>query len=787
MARIDKIKQALKGLEPEDKIDLHNLRNREMGYSDDEIYPNDEDFFNMYYSNDPYNAVQRAVYGNYQPMHDYVMFDGYGNLKSLDTYELEKYMSDDEIAEFLDENEQYIEDYLEVEDEEKNEVSEEAYYDSLEVLPPFYFDTLNGKKVAGGFAVGEPTANRNTPDGNKATYSGFYKSGDKYFEVGEVYFMQTDEMGEPTGYSDDGRDAKTLDPDAFGNGGGVRRVNGKDYPIGSSWTKEHNYEDKRKSYEVPQADRKRKFAGGGGVPNLSSGYLKRRLKFIQDDVARVFKNAPEELLDTEVKGWETIGTLLSNIEIASDITDNESDGWRDAMGGKFDKYETGGSANSYNGKNAEEVWNNWNINQREHFLSDHNVTISSTMDKRIRLYRFDELPPDLVDTITYKLKEHIARGSYSGGGSTDSERYKVVKIFRKSGRREILEKNLTLDQARRVVERYPNSNTSMVVFTKMYAQGGGLKKPTYIPNEDIESLKTNYGQTISGRKLLDGAYATGKVKKPTMSRTQFEDESYEYGNGGFVSKGELVWKKITDSKKAEFLYENFTPQITPRTQETLVGKSWNFLPKDVKIVFQSKYANVEDYGNGGGTNSKNDLWKASIGGHQNKLFLMKIGKEYRQEILNDIANHYGISVAEAKHDVTHRDSAGLYQYASNLDFGKKIFNDMRKLDYENGGNVGTGGTMDSSTFKKGGYTPKEPIAFSSSNLYFNGYAMDINGNSVVRVSFPNSRAFSIQTNGTLPKTNNAYGTIGFDESEINSYVKSYGSPAQKKKLKIYKK
>ena len=114
-----------------------------MCYSDDDIYPNDEDFFNMYYSNDPYNAVQRAVYGDYQPMHDYVMFDGYGNLKSLNTYELEKYMSDDEIAEFLDENEEYIEDYLELEDEEKNEVSEEKYYDALEVLPPFYFDTLN--------------------------------------------------------------------------------------------------------------------------------------------------------------------------------------------------------------------------------------------------------------------------------------------------------------------------------------------------------------------------------------------------------------------------------------------------------------------------------------------------------------------------------------------------------------------------------------------------------------------------------------------------------------------
>ena len=45
--------------------------------------------------------------------------------------------------------------------------------------------------------------------------------------------------------------------------------------------------------------------------------------------------------------------------------------------------------------------------------------------------------------------------------------YIVYKLFRKSGRKVILEKNLTMDEARRVVNRYPNSNTSMVVFTSI--------------------------------------------------------------------------------------------------------------------------------------------------------------------------------------------------------------------------------------------------------------------------------------------------------------------------------
>jgi hypothetical protein len=46
--------------------------------------------------------------------------------------------------------------------------------------------------------------------------------------------------------------------------------------------------------------------------------------------------------------------------------------------------------------------------------------------------------------------------------------YKVVKIFRKSNRREIIRRNLTIEEAKRVVNSYPDSNTSMVVFYKQF-------------------------------------------------------------------------------------------------------------------------------------------------------------------------------------------------------------------------------------------------------------------------------------------------------------------------------
>jgi len=46
-------------------------------------------------------------------------------------------------------------------------------------------------------------------------------------------------------------------------------------------------------------------------------------------------------------------------------------------------------------------------------------------------------------------------------------RYKVVKIFNVSGRVRILKKGLTREEAKRVVNSYPDSNRSMVIFSKM--------------------------------------------------------------------------------------------------------------------------------------------------------------------------------------------------------------------------------------------------------------------------------------------------------------------------------
>ncbi len=91
---------------------------------------------------------------------------------------------------------------------------------------------------------------------------------------------------------------------------------------------------------------------------------------------------------------------------------------------------------------------------------------------------------------------------------------------------------------------------------------------------------------------------------------------------------------------------------------------------------------------------------------------------------------------------------------------------------------------------------KTPHEFSGSNLSLVGKGMDTNGNFVVKVSYPNSSAFSIQTAQNLPVSDKELRGVDKLEnidakklqamgSEIAGYIEKYGSKKQKAGLKTY--
>jgi len=52
------------------------------------------------------------------------------------------------------------------------------------------------------------------------------------------------------------------------------------------------------------------------------------------------------------------------------------------------------------------------------------------------------------------------------GEKEETAKYKVFKVGRKSGRRQILARGLSEQDAQMLVRRYPNSSRSMVCYTK---------------------------------------------------------------------------------------------------------------------------------------------------------------------------------------------------------------------------------------------------------------------------------------------------------------------------------
>ena len=75
-----------------------------------DIYDNDEEFFDLFFEGKPMEAVRATQYGNYNYMDEYVRFNGYGNVESLDQWKVNKEIEDyiDEIIDTLTKNYNHI-------------------------------------------------------------------------------------------------------------------------------------------------------------------------------------------------------------------------------------------------------------------------------------------------------------------------------------------------------------------------------------------------------------------------------------------------------------------------------------------------------------------------------------------------------------------------------------------------------------------------------------------------------------------------------------------------------
>ena len=116
---IEAITDYITSLNDDEVINLHNQYCQSCNYSDNEIYENEDEFFETYFQK-PLEAIRSVFYGDYRYMDKYVMFNGYGNLESFNYPE--KFIDFPAIADRILE---HPEDFYDIELEEEEETEEE--------------------------------------------------------------------------------------------------------------------------------------------------------------------------------------------------------------------------------------------------------------------------------------------------------------------------------------------------------------------------------------------------------------------------------------------------------------------------------------------------------------------------------------------------------------------------------------------------------------------------------------------------------------------------------------
>ena len=97
---LNKIIEALDEMTKDELIQVHAQYCDAINNYDDYIYSMWE-FNDIMYGQTADWIANRIFYGDFNPNYDYFKFDGYGNLQSICNYELKDYIDIDEIAQYI--------------------------------------------------------------------------------------------------------------------------------------------------------------------------------------------------------------------------------------------------------------------------------------------------------------------------------------------------------------------------------------------------------------------------------------------------------------------------------------------------------------------------------------------------------------------------------------------------------------------------------------------------------------------------------------------------------------
>jgi hypothetical protein len=98
----EQIIEAIKEMREAELLELNNLYCQSINAPDSEIFGNDDEFMEMFFSGSPMRLAQAICYGDYHYYHMFVRFNGYGNLETFNN------MTTDQLCELVPTMAEYI-------------------------------------------------------------------------------------------------------------------------------------------------------------------------------------------------------------------------------------------------------------------------------------------------------------------------------------------------------------------------------------------------------------------------------------------------------------------------------------------------------------------------------------------------------------------------------------------------------------------------------------------------------------------------------------------------------
>ena len=260
--------------------------------------------------------------------------------------------------------------------------------------------------------------------------------------------------------------------------------------------------------------------------------------------------------------FEAGGAMMQNQQVINDASQSYVNYYL-GEGASQGIYKDGGSIpNNYEGRIADDVWENWTESQRSHFLLDHSELLDNDrMENNLgytRTVQKDKLFSELTPFTKRVLEAHIRGGQYAYGGKTKSakpmkELY-IEQIASLTGTRTVGVEKFVDDNNLNETEL---SNLMTGLGRGMISRGDFVTALTGEKGNSIQKEVVAFAKSDKAYKMADGGFT------PDVSDgTQFMSGVYANG-GGIRSKEEL--DKIFSEKEA--IVKNLTP--------SQIAKMWN--------------------------------------------------------------------------------------------------------------------------------------------------------------------------------------------------------------------